>query len=67
MQVKQGSRRRGYHYGDDLLAKFLGQYDKTRDGPRLFRNIHFAHARIACGHGGYGSASLQAFCSAIGV
>jgi hypothetical protein len=45
----------------------LGEYEKLRDGPRLFAKLHFDHARIPCGSGSYGSRSLQAFLSALGV
>jgi hypothetical protein len=65
MRPKRGGRSNGYHYGDDLLATFLGRYDKVRDGPELFARLHLAHARIPCGSGGRGSRSLAALLAAI--
>jgi hypothetical protein len=67
MRPMVGGRRCGYHYGDDLLRTFLGRYDKTRDGPRLFAKLNFAHARIPCDGGGRGSRSLAAFLEALGT
>lgn len=66
MRPMQG-RKRGHHYGDDQLEKFIGRYEKVRDGPRLFEQVNFAHARVPCGDGGRGSQSLAAFLQALGA
>lgn len=67
MRVKEGGRKIGYHYGDDLIRKFVGKYEKTRDGPELFAKVNFAHARVPCDQGSRGSKSLAVFLNALGV
>jgi len=60
-RVKGGTRSSGYHYGDDVLKEVLGDYEKVRDGPRLFEKIHAEHAGVRCGRGSYGSQSFALF------
>jgi hypothetical protein len=65
MRPKLGGRKLGYHYGDDLLRTYVGRYEKTVDGPKLFAKVNFAHAIVPCDGGGRGSRSLANFLDAL--
>ena len=59
---------RGRDVGSRVLARTLGSYGKTSDGPDLFARLDFAQARRDCTSGrGWGSKSLDYFLGLLGV
>jgi hypothetical protein len=64
MRARGRSRAAGYDYGAKLIEQTISRYDKTRDGPALFRLLDLAAASTPCGPG-YGSASLADLLQAV--